>query len=469
MLDSSHLHHMETEQALLGAFFLKPALVTETASLVAPEDFFEPLHGKIHGTMMRFAGEGRAITIDTVGPFFAHEPPINELTPRQYFGRLAAASASLKAAPDYARIVREFAVRRALHEAGTLAQQLAGDMERTPAQAAAETASELDSIVTGAKLARQTRLDVAEAADKLLDALENGSEQIPVPTGLADLDRAMGGFTQGDYHILAGRPSMGKTALAGAFALNAARRGFGTMFFSLEMRTETVMARIFSDLVYNSTTPIPYRDILRHKADPQRKFLNEHQIWRLKEAREIFERMPLVIDDQSNLSVSEIAARGRRQAVAFEEKGFALQLVVIDHKDFIRSSGRYAGNKVEENREISAALKSMFKELNIAGLLLCQLNRENEKRANKRPDLPDLQGSGAFEQDADLALFAYREAYYLESTRLDDPDAEGERMATLDKCANNLEVIIAKQRNGPRQPVDLWANMANNAIRNKLR
>lgn len=469
MSDTQHLQSVETEQALLGAMLVKPALAQEISAIVGADHFSDPLHSRIFATMSRLSSEGRAVTPETLAPYFAGDANVGAFTVRQYFGRLAAAVKSLLAAPELARTVRELAVRRELHGAGLLAQQFAGDMERTPAEAAAAAIAALDGIVAGAHLARKTRVDAIDAADRLLYDIENGCGELPVPTGLADLDSAIGGLYPGEYHILAGRPSMGKTALAETFALNAARRGFGTMFFSLEMRTETIMARMMSDLVYNSQTPVPYRDILRHKADPQRMFLNEHQIWRLKEAREHFERMPLVIDDQSNLSAAEISARARRQASRFREKGFDLKLVVIDHKDFVRAGSRYTGNKVAETGEISASLKSMFKELGVAGLLLCQLSRDVEKRDNKRPDLPDLRWAGDLEQDADVVMFSYRESYYLERGRLDDASAEADRQDALDKCRRNFEVIIGKQRNGPRMTVDLWADMANNAIRNKLK
>lgn len=469
MLDLTKLCDIELEQALLGSFFLKPALVSELASIVMPEHFFEPMHQQLYGKMLQLAGEGRALTPATIEPYFAAEERIGTLTVPQYLGRLLASATGTLNAPEYARLVREYAARRALREGGLRAQQLAADMELSPAAAASEAISDLDKIVSASGLVRQSRCTASEAADKLIYDLKNGDGQTLVPSGLADLDDAIGGFGRGEYHILAGRPSMGKTALAGCLALNAARRGFGTMFFSLEMRTDTLMARMFSDLVYNSTTPIPYRDILRHKANRKHPSLNEHQLWRLEEARESFSKMPMVIDDQSALSVADMAVRARRQAAKFAEKGIDLQLVIIDHKDFIKPSNRYGGNKVAETGEISAALKSMFKELNVAGLLLCQLSREVEKRENKRPSLSDLRWAGDLEQDADLVMFAYREAYYLERTKCDDKSEEAERIEMLESCQNNFETVISKQRNGPCKTVDLLANMPNNAIRNLLK
>jgi replicative DNA helicase len=241
MTELSHLCGMEAEQALLGAFFMKPLLVTELASIIEPKHFSEPLHQRIHETMVRLVGEGTALTPITLGSHFAVEEKINDFTVPQYFGRLAAAASTLNAAP-YARLVRELFVRRKLHKAGIRAQQLAGDMERTPAQAAADAVMEFDGIVGAAHLSRMTVHHVSDAAAELIGDLDREEGEPPVPTGLIDLDNAIGGFTRGDYHILAGRPSIGKTALAGAFFLNAARRGYGTMFFSLEMQSQCLPA-----------------------------------------------------------------------------------------------------------------------------------------------------------------------------------------------------------------------------------
>lgn len=463
----SELCSIEAEQALLGAFFMRPALLASLASIIEPKHFSEYLHQRIAAVMIQVHAEGGAITPVTLAPHFAFEEKIGDLTVAQYFGRLTAAAVTLNAAP-YARLVRDFSVRRELYAASVRAQQLAADMERTPAQAAVDAVMAFDGIVSAAHLSRKTLQTAEDAASSLVADLDREEGEPPVPTGFADLDNVIGGFTRGDYHILAGRPSMGKTAIGGAFILNAARHGIGTMFFSLEMRTPSVMARMFSDMLYNRDTPVPYRDILRHRANPKRWRLNDHQLYRIREAKAQFDSLPLVIDDQSSLSVAEIGARVRRQAAKWEEIGIDLQFVAIDHKDFIRPDDRYSGQKEAETAQISASLKSMFKELNIAGLLLCQLNRDVEKRDNQRPDLHDLRGSGALEQDGDLIMFPYREAYYLEK-RLDDPGEDAERLSALRFCEHNLEMGIAKQRNGERTTVDLWVDMANNAIRNKLK
>lgn len=468
MSDMSHLCSVEAEQALLGAFFVKPALIGEFSQLIAAEDFSEPMHGRIFAAMQRLAAENRAMTPVTLGPLFQHEEPIGNLTVVQYFGRLLSSSAGVLNAAEYARIVREYAARRALFMAAAAAQHLAGDMTRAVSEAAAEAISHMDVIISASGYERQTRLMAGEAAEKFAAELEGGTGLPPVPTGLIDLDDAIGGLWRGDYHILAGRPSMGKTLAGGSFALNAAKAGRGVLFLSLEMRTEAIIARMISDMLWNSTTPIPYRDMLRHKANPKRPVLHEQQIWRINEAVGRFQALPLVIDDRSGLSAGDIAARTRREIANFEERGLSLELVVIDHKDFIRASSRYAGNKVAETAEISAALKDTFKKLNVAGLLLCQLSRDVEKRVNRRPDLADLKWAGELEADADMVLFPYREAYYLESSRMDDPQDEEDRQKALVRTAHNFEIIIGKQRNGARMTIDLWADMANNAIRNKV-
>jgi replicative DNA helicase len=465
-MDDSHLRQIAAEQALLGALFIKPSLAGELPGLQS-EHFSEPLHQRIYGVMLRLASEGRALTPVTMAPFFANEEKVGEFTVAQYFGRLAAAAVTVHGAGAYSRIVQEFAVRRQLFHLAGKAQQVAGDMERTPAQAAADIAGLIDGVVTSAQLTRNTLSSAEEAAGQLLDELEFGQGEKPVPTGFADLDHEIGGLIRGEYHILGGRPSMGKTALGGGIVKNAAMAGAGTMFFSMEMKTRAVVARMISDMVYNADTPIPYSRILKHRADPSRGWLNGHEIYRLRDAHSKFKQMPLAIDDQSSLSVAEIGARIRRQAAKFEERGVELVLVVIDHKDFIRAATRYSGNKVAETAEISAGLKSLFKELNVAGLLLCQLTRETDKKDNKRPELSDLLWSGALEADADLVSFVYRQVYYLEHKRFDEDQEEENRLKTVEVCKNDLELILAKHRNGERKIIDLFASMPSNAIRDK--
>lgn len=252
---------------------------------------------------------------------------------------------------------------------------------------------------------------------------------------------------------------MGKTAFGAAIMLNAARAGAGVMMFSLEMSRTALAARCLSEAVWNRDTPIPYADILNER-------INETQKDRLHNASQKFESLPIEIDDQGGLTVSEISARARQQAAKFERAGQKLGLVLIDHLGKVRASKRYAGNLVAETGEVSNALANLGKELDVAIIALHQLNRAVEGREDKHPQLSDLRASGDVEQDADLVGFLYRPSYYLERMKFEDKDQEKKRKEKLETKKYELELIIAKQRNGPCITIDLFADMANNAIRN---
>ena len=177
-------------------------------------------------------------------------------------------------------------------------------------------------------------------------------------------------------------------------------------------------------------------------------------------------QLPLTIDDQRGLTMAEIAARTRAEGQRFEGAGKRLGLVIVDHLGLIKPSGRYAGNKVQEVAEVSDALATLAKAQDVAVLALHQLNRATEARDNKRPTLADLRNSGDLEQDADVVCFAYREAYYLERQKGADGSAQGsQRQLDLDACRNTLEILIAKNRNGPTSAVSLYCDMASNVVR----
>ena len=180
-----------------------------------------------------------------------------------------------------------------------------------------------------------------------------------------------------------------------------------------------------------------------------------------------YKALPLTIDDQRGLTMAEIAARTRAEAQRMERAGKRLGLVVVDHLGLVKPSGRYAGNKVNEVGEISDGLATLAKDQDVAVLALHQLNRGTEGRENKRPTLADLRNSGDLEQDADVVCFAYRESYYLERMK-HDPGSQNEvqREASLEACRNTLELLIAKNRNGPTTTVTLFCDMACNVVRN---
>jgi replicative DNA helicase len=455
------LFDIATEQALLGALLVQNATMEEVAGFLDAEHFYEPVHAEIYGTIRRFAHEGRVFDPITIAPFFKDAPKVGDLTVIQYSGRLAAGVASLMHCREYGRLVKEFAERRDLDATGHRLKQLATDHTITVSQAAAEGVQDLDTIIAASRPNQLAWMTAEATAQKLLHDLDNDLVVKPIQTGLIDLDCVIGGWCRRETYNFAGRPSMGESALGASVPIYPARAGHGVLIFSLEMTKAMVAARLLSDLVWNRVTPIEYADILRGRIHDQ------HDKDRLREATRKLAGLPIIIEDQPGLTIAEIAARSRKHAARFERSGKSLDIIIVDHLGKVRPSSRFAGDKVNETGEISDGLAALAKDLNVAMIALHQLNRQVESRDDKHPQLADLRNSGDIEQDFDTIGFLYRPAYYLERSKLDNKAKDEERKELLNEQRNDLEIIIAKNRNGPICTVELFVDIASNVIRSK--
>ena len=240
---------------------------------------------------------------------------------------------------------------------------------------------------------------------------------------------------------------------------NAAKAGHGVLIFSLEMGMQQWLARVASEAAYSSQRQLPYALALKGEFTQ-----SEREAF----ARAAMRRsgLPMLIEERSGLSAMQIMAETRKAQAYFERMGKRLGLVIVDHIGKVRPSSRYKGNKVHEIGETSQALAHLAKAENVAVLGLVQLNRGVEGRDNKRPGPADLRDSGDLEQDADAVMFAYRPAYYLARGKEDEgSDEEKLRLADLQRKKHALEIIIAKQRNGPVGTVELWCDMGSNVVR----
>jgi replicative DNA helicase len=451
---SEPLCNVENEQRLLGAIFLDNRLVADVTGWLRPEHFYEPIHGLLYDTMCRLWREGRAFIPDTLIALFADQPAVGCYTFAEYLKRLAASATSLKAIEERGRSIKDLADRRALAVIGTQIQELAINQSVGVLQTASEAVTGLDEIISSSRPKRSC-MTAYEAAGDLLDDLESGASRIAISTGLADLDRVTGGWNYNELAIVGARPSMGKSTFMIQAAIPPAKAGKGVLLFSLEMPQDAVSARMLSSLVWNSMTPIPYTDILKSQVKM------EYDRDRLRQAREKQKGWPLEIDNQAGLTVSEIMARSRQAAAKFQRDGKTLDLIPVDHIGKIRPSSRYAGNLVAEIGEISNGLATLAKDLGVAVVAASQLNRDVTKRDNKRPQLSDIRESGHIEQDADLVAFVHRDVYYAQNSGKDE-DAE-----MIENIKNEMEFIIAKNRNGPVTTVKLFADMGSNVVRNK--
>jgi replicative DNA helicase len=450
-------HDIDTEQALLGAVLANSNVAEHIHASFDARRFYEPLHGRIYAVIMRLIGEGTHISVLTVAPYFRDEPPINDLTVKQYLGRLISASLNeMRSAGELARIVKDYADRREMISAYQDGIELAKNFEVSVAQSAAEGVKILDGIICSSR-AVQPWVTVEQSSQAYIDELDKPKRNNTIPTGFNHYDRMTGGFKRGRYDLLAGRTGMGKSAMAVKLAINPAKRGFGVLMFSMEMDPEELTGRMLSSIAWEDGGCVEY-------SEAEKGRLTREQKDRLRKADERLKRLPIILDTDSALTMAAISARGRRHQARLAGQGITLGVIIVDHIGLVKPSNRYKGNMTAELGEVSQGLRALAKDLNVAVLGLAQLNREVENRDYKRPLLSDLRWSGDLEQDAYVVGLLYRPAYYLKDKHKDGSDEEIERLKLLSECQHDLELSIAKNRGGPTGTVNLWAHMGANHI-----
>lgn len=441
-------HNIQAEQALLGAILVNNAALDRIVDIVVPADFYDPLHAEIFSVAAAMITSGKSTTPVTLRTFFENAEPINEhLTVPQYLGRLATAATTVINAPDYARTVHDLATRRRLILIGEDMVCAAYDaaVDHPPELMIEEAERELCAVAErGSDHASHTST-FAEALIKAVDlvdaAYKSGTGLQGIATGLVDLDRRLGGLAPGKLYILAGRPAMGKSALATTIAYNVAKSGAARVDFdSLEMGDEEIAMRIAA--METGVSASKY----------SRGLVDEMQFGRLVATVERIKGTPLFFDTRGGVSIQQLMARARRR-----HRQHKTGLIVIDYLQLMRSSSRKGGeNRVQELTEITSGLKALAKELQVPILALSQLSRAVETREDKRPMLSDLRESGSIEQDADVVMFVYREEYYIERKKPSEGD-----VAFLDwqkemlRAQGKAEVIIGKNRGGRVGTVDL--------------
>ncbi len=447
---------LEAEQALLGAILSDNSAMQKVTEFLRPEHFASPVHGKIFEACQHHIERGRMADPITLKALFDNDPDLKELGGSAYLVKLAAMTSIINA-EDYGRQIFDRYIRRQMISLGT---DIVND-----AFAVGLDSDAMDQIEVAEgrlyKIATEGESDggpkgLNEALKESLEMVEKAksSEGLSgVTTGLSQLDKLLGGFHDSDLMILAGRPAMGKTALAATLAFNAAEyfareneKGKGpkksVAFFSLEMSSEQLATRLLSAKA----------EISSHLMRTGK--LTDGQFDELAAAVGLLNKVPLYIDDTPGITVGMIKNRARRLQ-RDENKG--LGLIVIDYLQLL-SSAKRTENRVQELSEMTRALKIMAKELNIPVLVLSQLSRLVEARDNKRPQLSDLRESGSIEQDADIVMFVFREIYYLENQKPErhlneTPEKFAIRMGEYEQklidLKNQAEIIIAKQRHGP--------------------
>jgi replicative DNA helicase len=470
-------HNIEAEQALLGAILINNEAYHRVAEFLRPEHFYEPVHGRIFATIDRLVGQGRLADPVTLKIAFDDDESLRELDGAQYLARLAIAAETILNAEDYGRLIHDLALKRGLIRVGEEVVNVAydpttGESGREQIEAAEQHLFRLaqEGEVEGGF--REFPSVLTSAVRQIEAAYHKDSRVTGVPSGLIDLDDKLGGLQRSDLIILAGRPSMGKTALAITIAANSAEHkavgpdadGLESAYytvglFSLEMSAEQLATRLLSSLSGLSSD-----DLRKGK-------LREEDWEKLVGASIELQKRPLFIDDTPALSVAALRTRARRL-----KRRHGLSLVVVDYLQLVRpSSNNSQAGRVQEIAEITQGLKAIAKELDIPVLALSQLSRAVEQREDKRPQLSDLRESGAIEQDADVVMFVYRDEYYQERAEprqkpgQDEEKFRGEYQKwqeAYEKSRGIADVIIAKQRNGPIGSIKLTFDAAHGRFAN---
>ena len=437
--------NIEAEQALIGSILVNNDIIDEISSIIKPITFYDPAHIKIYEVVQNLNNKGMIANPITLKNFFEKDNMLDDVGGTEYLVKLTRFSASAKQAVDYAKIIHEMYLRR---ELVMISDQLssdtlnAGDKEKNAESIIEKTEKSLYELAERGSFS-QSFLKFNFALDQTIEmatmAMQSEQGIVGVPTGLTELDEKLGGLHKSDLIIIAGRPSMGKTALATNIAYNVSQNILkkqeksSVAFFSLEMSSEQLSTRILSE-----QAKIKSNDIRRGK-------VTEEEINRyIETSRNIYD-LPLYIDETPAITISSLSNRARRI-----KRLFGLSLIVVDYIQLMRASLSKNEGRVQEISEITQGLKALAKELSVPVLALSQLSRAVEQRDDKQPQLADLRESGSIEQDADVVMFVYREEYYLERKQPKLGSIEHAEWQSKMNDVNGLaDIILGKQRHGP--------------------
>ena len=458
--------NIEAEQALLGAILVSGEIPFAVSSILAPEHFVETLHQVIYRTAGEMVRAGRRPTVVTIRDYLpANVSIVDGMDLPAYVAQLAAGAVSFAdGASDFARAILDQAMRRGLCSIAADIQSaaVAPQVSVPPATIIAEAEARLFALARDAQRDHQRPRFAGLIAEDIMAGLaEPEAAAAPIPTGLADLDRLIGGYRRGNLIILAGRPGMGKTTLATSSALAVAGRGHPVLFYSLDMPGRELAARMMTDMAYRNSEPIAYEDVLNQRR------MSDDDLEVLRDASRRLKRTPLVVDQRKGLSLGEIAVSARRWADKQAKDGKRPGLIVCDHLGKIRTDQRERRDL--ELGDITNGMVDLAGELDVPVLMLCQLNRQVEARDNhrRRPQLSDLRESGRIEEDAAVVIGAYREAYYLAKAKEDDVEKEQARIDKLNDCKFDLEAIVLKNRHGAEGMAKLWMHAPSGAVRDR--
>ena len=435
-------NNIEAEQSVIGSLLISNEIFDDLTNLISSKNFYDPMHQKIFLAIEKLIYSGTIANPITLKNYFENEK--DKLNIPEYLVKITKFSTSVRQAIEYSKIIYDLYVRRQLikisdnirdeaklNDIDTNGQKIIEDSEKQLFDLA-EKGSFNSSFV---KFENALKMTIEMASN----AYKNEGGIVGVPTGLTDLDDKLGGLHKSDLIIIAGRPSMGKTALATNIAFNASKKiqeegeKSTIAFFSLEMSSEQLSTRILAE-----QSKIRSNDIRRGK-------ISEDQFDKFIETSKNISELPLFIDETPAISIAALSNRARRI-----KRTYGLDMVVVDYIQLMTANNSRKDGRVQEISEITQGLKALAKELSVPVLALSQLSRQVEQRDNNKPQLADLRESGSIEQDADVVMFVYREAYYLERKEPRPATVEyAEWQAKMSEVSNMAEIIIGKQRHGP--------------------
>jgi len=434
-------NNIEAEQSVIGSVLLANEIFDDISIIISSKNFYDPVHKKIFEALEKLIYSGLLANPITLKNYFEKEK--DDLNIPEYLVKITKFSTSSRQAIEYSKLIFDLFVKRELikisgevidqaklNDLDIDGQKIIENYEKSLFDLA-EKGSFSSSLIKFDEAMRQT-IEMAS------NAYKNEEGIVGVPTGLRDLDDRLGGLHKSDLVIIAGRPSMGKTALATNIAFNAAKKiqemgeKSSVAFFSLEMSSEQLSTRILAE-----QARIKSNDIRRGK-------ISEEQFDKFIETSKDISELPLYIDETPAITIAALSNRARRI-----KRLYGLDMVVIDYIQLMRASNTNNG-RVQEISEITQGLKALAKELAVPVLALSQLSRAVEQRDDKKPQLSDLRESGSIEQDADVVMFVYREAYYLQGKEPRPATVEhAEWQAKMNEVSHLAELIIQKQRHGP--------------------
>tara|TARA_Y100001970_G_scaffold157825_1_gene193037 strand:- start:1766 stop:3184 length:1419 start_codon:yes stop_codon:yes gene_type:complete len=441
-------NNIQAEQAIIGSILVTNEIFDEINTIVSSVNFYDPMHQKIYSAIESLIYKGLLANPITLKNHFENEK--DELNIPEYLVKITKFSASVRQVMEYSKLVYDMFVRRELIKISenTIDTAKANNLDIS-GQNIIENSEKLlyDLAEKGSFNSSLIKFDEALkfTIEMATNAYKNEEGIVGVPTGLKDLDDRLGGLHKSDLLIIAGRPSMGKTALATNIAFHAAKNLQETKkkstvaFFSLEMSSEQLSTRILAE-----QSRIKSNDIRRGK-------ISDDQFDKFIEMSKNISELPLFIDETPAISIAALSNRARRI-----KRLYGLELIIVDYIQLMKASFNFKDGRVQEISEITQGLKAIAKELSVPVLALSQLSRAVEQRDDKKPQLSDLRESGSIEQDADVVMFVYREAYYMERKEPRTNTVEhAEWQAKMNEISNIAEIIIGKQRHGPTGQINL--------------